>query len=227
MRTLNLTFLLVFFTLTAFAQVGIGTTSPHPGSMLDVNGTLRIRDLTLGSNNAAKDSILVIDGRGFVYRIPTRDLLANMDKSLVKANFSGSTGVNLTAATQKLLVFDNEEFDINNEYDPLTGIFTAKRDGIYRVTGSIEQGSVTVGDYGLMLYKNSEVVAQERYLNVGVEIDITLLSLDVAVSSPYRKVSTLVELSAGDELSLMAYSFVAVGISTGQTESYFTIEQVR
>ena len=78
-----------------------------------------------------------------------------------------------------------------------------------------------------MLYKNSEVVAQERYLNVGVEIDITLLSLDVAVSSPYRKVSTLVELSAGDELSLMAYSFVAVGISTGQTESYFTIEQVR
>ena len=66
--------ILLFFSLLltcfiAHSQVGIGTTDPHPDVMLDVNGGLRIRNYNDGSNDAAKDSLVVLDGRGVVHRI--------------------------------------------------------------------------------------------------------------------------------------------------------------
>lgn len=56
-------FLIFFITTNFFAQVGINTTTPTHA--LDVNGSLRVRGITeIGSDEAAKDSIVVFDNDG-------------------------------------------------------------------------------------------------------------------------------------------------------------------
>ena len=106
-------FSILFFTIFSLqAQVGVGTTEPHPDVMLDVNGGLRIRSHNEGRDDAAKDSLVVLDGRGVVHRIATSTLLANMDKSLVLLGVSTSFLVLINHKTcgEKRVKFDYESF---------------------------------------------------------------------------------------------------------------------
>lgn len=58
-------FFILFSTLNVFSQVGINTENPTHD--LDVNGNMRVRGITeVGSNAAAKDSIMVFDNDGIV-----------------------------------------------------------------------------------------------------------------------------------------------------------------
>jgi len=224
-------FSILFLTIFSLqAQVGVGTTDPHPDVMLDVNGGLRIRSHNEGSDDAAKDSLVVLDGRGVVHRIATSTLLANMDKSLVKAKLTSNYSI--AAGSYLPIIFNNEEFDIKEEFDTSTGVFTAGSDGIYRVTAQMKTASVSVGDLGLAIYKTdtggtSTKIAEERFINVAVEISLVSFSLNV--SPPTRTVSTLIQLSAGDKISLRLFSAVSVNVlgSTGGSDSFCTIEQVR
>jgi len=222
--------ILFLTTFSLQAQVGVGTTDPHPDVMLDVNGGLRIRSHNEGSDDAAKDSLVVLDGRGVVHRIATSTLLANMDKSLVKAKLTSNYSI--AAGSYLPIIFNNEEFDIKEEFDTSTGVFTAGSDGIYRVTAQMKTASVSVGDLGLAIYKTdtggtSTKIAEERFINVAVEISLVSFSLNV--SPPTRTVSTLIQLSAGDKISLRLFSAVSVNVlgSTGGSDSFCTIEQVR
>jgi len=195
--------ILFLTTFSLQAQVGVGTTDPHPDVMLDVNGGLRIRSHNEGSDDAAKDSLVVLDGRGVVHRIAKSTLLANMDKSLVRAGVSTSSGalVDIGVSGEKRVKFDNESFDVKGEYDNSTGIFTAAASGIYRITAQLRSSSslLSAGDFGIAIYKNDSgrttytKIAEERYLNV----EVTLIK----VSPPVRSVSTLVQLTAGEEIT--------------------------
>ena len=172
--------ILFLTTFSLQAQVGVGTTDPHPDVMLDVNGGLRIRSHNEGSDDAAKDSLVVLDGRGVVHRIATSTLLANMDKSLVRAGVSTSSGalVDIGVSGEKRVKFDNESFDVKGEYDNSTGIFTAAASGIYRITAQLRSSSslLSAGDFGIAIYKNDSgrttytKIAEERYLNVEVTL---------------------------------------------------------
>ena len=199
--------------------------------MLDVNGGLRIRSHNEGSDDAAKDSLVVLDGRGVVHRIATSTLLANMDKSLVRAGVSTSSGalVDIGVSGEKRVKFDNESFDVKGEYDNSTGIFTAAASGIYRITAQLRSSSslLSAGDFGIAIYKNDSgrttytKIAEERYLNV----EVTLIK----VSPPVRSVSTLVQLTAGEEItfrSITALSLTLAGTTNGNS-TFMTIEQVR
>ncbi|HBT11311.1 MAG: hypothetical protein CMF35_13635 [Leeuwenhoekiella sp.] len=223
--------ILFLTTFSLQAQVGVGTTDPHPDVMLDVNGGLRIRSHNEGSDDAAKDSLVVLDGRGVVHRIATSTLLANMDKSLVRAGVSTSSGalVDIGVSGEKRVKFDNESFDVKGEYDNSTGIFTAAASGIYRITAQLRSSSslLSAGDFGIAIYKNDSgrttytKIAEERYLNV----EVTLIK----VSPPVRSVSTLVQLTAGEEItfrSITALSLTLAGTTNGNS-TFMTIEQVR
>ena len=227
-------FSILFFTIFSLqAQVGVGTTEPHPDVMLDVNGGLRIRSHNEGSDDAAKDSLVVLDGRGVVHRIATSTLLANMDKSLVKAKLTSNYSI--AAGSYLPIIFNNEEFDIKEEFDTSTGVFTAGSDGIYRVTAQMKTASVSVGDLGLAIYKtdtggSSTKIAEERFINVAVDIYVLgVIDYELNVSPPTRTVSTLIQLSAGEKISLRLFSAVSVNVlgSTGGSDSFCTIEQVR
>ena len=200
--------ILFLTTFSLQAQVGVGTTDPHPDVMLDVNGGLRIRS-----------------------RIATSTLLANMDKSLVRAGVSTSSGalVDIGVSGEKRVKFDNESFDVKGEYDNSTGIFTAAASGIYRITAQLRSSSslLSAGDFGIAIYKNDSgrttytKIAEERYLNV----EVTLIK----VSPPVRSVSTLVQLTAGEEItfrSITALSLTLAGTTNGNS-TFMTIEQVR
>ena len=68
--------LLLFLNNIITAQVGIETTSPT--ATLDVNGTVRVRNLTsLNSEPAIKDSIVISDGLGNIKRVSSKQIYNN------------------------------------------------------------------------------------------------------------------------------------------------------
>ena len=207
------------------SQIGIGTTDPHPDVLLDINGRIRVRNYDEGKSGAAKDSIAVFDGRGVLQRIPTNKLLANMDKSIVKAKLTSNFAVALSSTI--IIKFDTEDFDIKNEFDSSTGYFTADQDGIYRVTAQIKAASLSQGDLGLSIYKTNAAetvdvkIAEENFINISVA--------GIKVSPPTRSVTTLIELEAGEKISVRVYSAVSLNLSgtTDGYNSFCTIEQIR
>ncbi|RXG30183.1 C1q-like domain-containing protein [Leeuwenhoekiella palythoae] len=221
--------ILLFFSLLltcfiAHSQVGIGTTDPHPDVMLDVNGGLRIRNYNDGSDNAAKDSLVVLDGRGVVHRIATSTLLANMDKSLVKANISSSASSLLSITIgESLIKFDNTEFDIKGEYNSSSGYITIENSGIYRITSQILSSSTISGLvlFGLRLKIRKGGVGS---FNTAAETNYT------GLSAVPRTISTILELEAGDQIAFYSYNDLSIGVinlSANAYDNYFTIEQVR
>ncbi len=226
---LLLYFLFFILCIPSFAQVGIGTTSPHPDVLLDINGALRVREYIEGSNTAARDSIVVFDGRGVLQRIATKRLLANLNKSLVKARLT--TNFTVALLSNITIQFNSEDFDVKDEFDPSTGVFTADDPGIYRVTTQIKSTSLSAGDFGLSIFKSNAAgtvqtkIAEERFVNVSINLALATIN----VSPPTRSVSTLVQLQAGEKVSFKVYS--AVGLSLSGTsegyDSFCTIEQVR
>ena len=226
---------LVFYLLVpaisfaGFSQVGFGTTNPHPDVLVDINGALRVRQYIEGSGTAARDSIAVFDGRGVVMSVPSRILLANMDKSLVKAKLTSNFSIALLSNV--IVKFNSEDFDLKDEFDPTTGYFTAEYAGIYRVSAQIKTSSLSAGDLGLSIYKTNAAgtvetkVAEENFINVSIPLGLSTIN----VSPPTRSVSTLVQLEAGEKISFKVYSAVGLSLSGNINgyDSFCTIEQVR
>jgi hypothetical protein len=63
--------------------------------------------------------------------------------SYVSADLTNDLSVANT--TQTFVVFNRENVDLLDEYDPTTGVFKAARDGIYSVTASVRWKNVNIG----------------------------------------------------------------------------------
>lgn len=230
MKLTSLLFLVCPFYLCA--QVGIGTTSPT--AMLDVNGTLRVRqtDLTT-SETSAKDSVLVVNKIGDVYRVSSKTIANSYLKTFVKGSFVTSTDKNLTlsSGTQKV-PFDYEEFDTNNEFDTSTNTFTAKQSGIYEIVVQIKANNTlsVASNFGVAIVKattsppTATVVARSAFANIG----ITVLTATINVTPPVRTTQTLIQLSAGEMIRFNLYSdLVNIGVLGSREDCFFYIHQVR
>ncbi|WP_179021904.1 hypothetical protein [Winogradskyella forsetii] len=178
----------------AFAQVGVGTTDPK--STLDVeasstatptseDGLLipRIDEFPATNPGIDQDGMMVFitgngsEEKGFYYwdnDIP--DWVGVKDNnSLVRAKFSANTGVNQGApggnpdvVGWNKIVFDSETVDTNNEYDNVTGIYTAKKNGLVTVTASIVSTFNATGTpfpVGIAIYKNGTRWQKIDYAN--------------------------------------------------------------
>lgn len=214
---------MLLFPLLAISQVGVGTTTPQ--AMLDVGGDLRVQTVSDGTVLAAETSVLIVDGTdsNIVKKVPSKDIVNSYLKSLVKGNFLGSSaGITITSLSWNTIPFDNEDIDENNEYDTALYDFTASQDGVYEVYSQIKVDPISVGDFGIGIFKvvsgTETEIAQENYIGVQV--------LGISVSSPYRRASTVVMLNAGESIRFKVYSLVSVTL-TGGGNSFFTIKQIR
>ena len=215
--------LLFLFSNTLIAQVGIGTTDPQ--AALDIDGDLRIRTTVLETESSViKDSILVISRSGIVNRVPAKDILKAAAPTAVKASFTsgGNISHSLTSGSS-LIKFNKEDFDDNDEFNLKTHTFTAKQDGIYTINAQIKIESVISisTNFGLGIYKNGDLIAEENYLNVRV--------LTTSVSSPFRRVATTLKLSEGDSITFKVTTGLSTSVSIlgSNTNSYCSIYQIR
>ncbi|CAM4330278.1 hypothetical protein [Flavobacterium terrigena] len=213
---------LVFFVTNVFSQVGVGTTTPTAD--LDVNGTLRVRTSNTTTNNtAAKDSILVTDNLGNVKRISSKTVIESHLKTFVKGAFVSSSDVSLTLlAGTKIIPFDFEEFDLNNEFNTSTSVFTVKQDGIYEINIQIKATSAisVATDFGVVILKNGTIVNRNSFANIGI--------LGINATPPSRSINTLVSLTIGDTISFnVVASLLSLGLIGNREDCYFTIHQVR
>lgn len=220
MKPITLWLLLCPFFLCA--QVGIGTSSPM--AMLDVNGTLRIRQTNQNTNEtSAKDSVLVVNNNGDVARTSARQIVNSYLKTFVKGGFSTTAdkSLSLSSGTKKI-PFDYEEFDLNEEFDPSSNTFTAKQTGIYAITVQIKATSTLsiASNFGVGIVKNSTLIARNTFANIGVAT--------INVTPPFRSTQTLVQLSSGETIKFHLYSdLVNIGLLGTREDCFFTIHQVR
>ncbi|PKA82054.1 C1q domain-containing protein [Ulvibacter sp. MAR_2010_11] len=213
----------MFFSTATFSQVGIGTT--FPSASLDINGNLKIRLIPEEALvNDVKDSVLVVNGN-YVKSIPTKSLVTAALPTTIKGTFSTTGAVNLSLLSGvQTIPFNDLHFDVNNEFNTTTYMFTAKQDGIYAVNVHIEAGS-SIGiatNFGVRILKNGTVESRNSFANVGV--------LGVNVTPPVRSSQTLLQLSTNDTISFQIEGDIALGsvnLLGADQDSYFTIHQVR
>lgn len=215
--------IVLLFTACAFAQVGVGTTTPT--AALDINGDTRIRTIPTTSATAiAKDSVLSADKNGNVKRITSKMIIESHLKSFVKGGFTGEQSLTLAAGSVKI-PFNYEEFDENDEFNTATSTFTAKAAGIYHVAIQVKTsaGISVASNLGVAILKNGVVVAREGFANIGITVIVT-----INVTPPVRDVETLLKLNAGDTVSFSIYSdLINIGLQNAKEDSFFTIHQVR
>ncbi|MCB4809291.1 hypothetical protein LG651_13625 [Tamlana sp. 62-3] len=215
--------LFTFLTINIFAQVGIGTTTPM--ATLDINGNLKINVTTLETTEQViRDSILVISQDGVVNRTKATNILNASLPTMVKASMSGGGNILhvLVLSAPETIKYDTETVDNNNEFDTTTHTYTAKQDGIYAVNAQIKISSaISVStNFGIGIYKNGVLIAEEEYLSVHTGV--------LSVSSPIRRVSTVIDLVTGDEITFkLSSSIASVDLLGNPTESFFTIYQLR
>jgi len=224
---LKFTLLILLVSLPAIAQVGIGTTAPT--ATLDIDGNLRIRNTVAEIiTEIAKDSVLLISRDGTVKTIPSKEVVRTALLSAVKGVFSSTSSVTISLGSmQEIIPFDSEEFDLNDEYDTTTHVFTAQQDGIYDVSVQINSGGglAVATNYGVSILKNGTVVARENFANINVSV-LSLINLDV--TPPVRSAKTIVQLNAGDTIRFEVFTnLLSVNLLGEAYESYFTIVQIR
>ncbi|EDM45749.1 hypothetical protein SCB49_08067 [unidentified eubacterium SCB49] len=216
----------LIFTNGLYSQVGINTTDPN--STLDINGNLSIRSIANEADlSSAKNSILVTTTEE-VKKVPLVAIFNEEFKSAVKGSFDNSSEIDINIlGGNKIIPFDTEEFDLNNEFDTSSYTFTAKEDGIYVVKVQITQKNINVDtNFGVRLNKNGTVIHRNSFANIG--IDVILLGT-INVTPPGRSIDTIVALETGDTLSFEVESGL-VGISTlagSKASSYFSIHRIR
>lgn len=222
-NAMNLKILLIsLISFSAFSQVGIGTTNPT--ASLDVNGDLRVRTITHETiESVIKDSILVISNDGIIKRVESQQVINSVIKTAVKAKFSSTALVNLSLVSNEALIpFDDEDFDLNDEFDTTTHQFTAKQAGIYNIHAQIKANSAIAiaTNFGISIYKNNVLEATNSFANIGV--------LGINVTPPVRTANTLLSLNVGDVITFKINSdLINLSLLGDSANSYFTIHQVR
>lgn len=197
-----------------------------PTATLDIDGDVRIRNVPVETiMDVAQDSLLVISRDGRIKTISATEITDRALPSIIKGNFTGSGLVNLSLATgTQDIPFDQEDFDMNDEYDTSTNTFTAKQDGIYSVSVQIEaDGTLGVAtNFGVLILKNGVVEVRNSYANTGVA--------GSNVTPPVRNTQTIVQLSTGDTIKFQIEGDVSLGsvdLLADDRDSFFTINQVR
>lgn len=132
------------FTMLRTGNIGIGTKTPT--AKLDIVGSLRIRD-----GNEGLGKILVSSANGTGGWQPGPIGFETIGSFPAISNFQSISAGVLTDVT----VFNNEESDLNNLYNPLTGIVTIPVSGTYHVDVNLGYTNCSSGNYTIYLQQIS------------------------------------------------------------------------
>ena len=221
--TRKYTFLLLLFLNNIItAQVGIETSSPT--ATLDVNGTVRVRNLlSYNIEPAIKDSIVISDGLGNIKRTSSKQIHNSNIKTFIKGSFASTATLSLSIVSGSVKIpFDFVDFDVNTEFNTTDNSFTPKQDGLYEINVQIKSGGVLSAstNFGVSILNNGVVVNRNNFPNVGV--------LGVNVTPPIRFLNTLVQLTTTDVITFRTNSdLVSVTLLGTKEDCFFTIKQVR
>lgn len=155
-------------------------------------------------------------------------------KTFLKA--TGGTNISIididliVGTSWKKIQFNSEEFDDNNEFNTTTSEFTVKQDGIYNIYAQFKGSTALLGagNLGIGIIKKSAstglttLIAEESFVNISVTVVVP-----INVTPPTRKVQTLVKLQTGDVITVAANTSILSANLIGDTNSYFTIQQVK
>lgn len=73
----------------------------------------------------------------------------------------------LTAAAWNTIKYDNEITDVQNAYNPATGVFTPTQAGVYAVSASVGHAGSANSPYGLQILKNGAPATPETQTLTG------------------------------------------------------------
>ena len=148
-------------------------------------------------------------------------ITATTTGTLITTRKGGTAQSILSGVTTTLTTFSNHVFRINwGQWDQSSGIFTANRNGVYRVTGNIIFASSTGSTgslYTLSIDKNGVDIAK------GINYAYT-----TETASRPLKTHTIVRLVSGDTLSFKVFqnAVSTLGFITNVAYMQFTIEEI-
>lgn len=126
-------------------------------------------------------------------------------EELVRASaFRAVNTVNqpVLANTSVKVLFQNEQFDLANEYNPVTSIFTPKTRGVYSVLGNI---TFSPNDFNVNYRARVEIRVNG---NPAIAIDNDFFGTGVFFNNDVS-VTSILQLEAGDLVEIFAESSIA------------------
>lgn len=154
------------------------------------------------SSNAASPANINVAG---FYWGPATNLsqVAQAEALVLASRTSSNQTISSTSPTT--LVYNTETYDTYSEYDPATGVFTAKRSGRYLVSASAALNSTTSGEfYYVRADKNDVTGFCQGASNIA------------STSTEPKLVACIIDLAAGDTIRFK-------GISTSDTSYDFAV----
>ncbi|WP_292008562.1 hypothetical protein [Chryseobacterium sp.] len=124
MKKYIIAFAAVVLSVNVYSQVGIKTLAPT--SELDVNGDLRVRDIP--ESTSTDDISVVADASGFLKK--KLNETQGVIRGYLSSNFTAGTADGTIYTINNWTEIDNP----NNDFNINTGIFTAPKTGLYRIT---------------------------------------------------------------------------------------------
>ena len=169
------------------AKLALSTTTTAWSLGIDNSATVPTADPFVISQNAAlgTNNVLLVDTTGVV-SLP----LQSGSTAYKSANSTNVTG----DGTAYTVIFNTELTDIQAEYDPGTGVFTAKSAGIYLINASITVGNIiSTHTAGAIYILNAATIISLQRLN-------TYTTATSAAQLTY-KTSMIVSLAVGATIS--------------------------
>ncbi|MFT3795516.1 hypothetical protein [Flavobacterium sp.] len=172
-------------------------------------GTTIANTYTMPPSRGTNGQVMQTDGSGNVsWANP------NSGMSLSRANLT--TNQSLTTTGWQKINFNTESFDVNGDYNPAMGRFTALKAGYYRVNATFHTNSLASTDfYSIGVYKNGLLYQESsaNHLNNGPVI---------------RTINCVVPLAVGEYIEIYTQNYQSgVQIDSFAPKTFFEVEQIQ
>ncbi len=208
----KLLFLSIFLPLAGMAQVGVGTTSPQ--AKLHIQGDLRVDSMrTIGTSDLKVVLDTATNKLALQATRPQSDTLVR-----ISAKTSGNSIPHLTST--RIIWSATDINTVPSAWNTTTGVFTAPRQGIYRITAQLtfNPNAANNAEHTVVVRKNgSDFAVAGNFDSSGGN----------SVYKPTGNVNALIELNAGETASVWAFQ----GAGSTQTLynavwNYMSIEEL-
>tara|TARA_Y100001963_G_scaffold17759_1_gene21918 strand:- start:14024 stop:16912 length:2889 start_codon:yes stop_codon:yes gene_type:complete len=213
----------IYETISGAITKFVGRNPSSSGSLYKFDGIAKLSEgqtLSLRVGDSITTSSLADRHHLTIQELPSEDLIyAYLDESRVGLHVSGNSGQAL-GASAITVKFDNEIYKNGIDYNPLTGIATVKKSGLYHIQTSLGTAQQSSADDQYIL----------AYVNLGGVVR-SQNQVRTYGGQDYTQVQTglIYPLSEGDEILVDCASTIGGGRSlvTGDNVVYLSVYRIR